>query len=462
MEQPTPPRGRITAHLSLVLASALAGVVVLYGVLTAKLALDAHAHAHGWPRGLGWLLMVLPLLAIATVAAGTRSAASGPRVTRFGGPAKAVAVLVALAALWPGWLGFEWMRGPHAYAWTWYAPDRPATARPLDAWSLGPTGMVRARSDALFLFNGEGRSGGTLRAPEGTSVCALSRTTPAFTGLVAYGRDAAGACGARVEAVDLRSSGGRLWGRDLSPAGGVPPVAVDGTAVVLDEAALLGLDLTSGTERWRAPLGTDCRVTALDGADGRILAVADCAGRPRLRALDAVTGRALWESPLAGTGRVLSVRPAAVQVPDGSVLLFDDTGRPRGSVAGLPTQPTPLAVGGLLIASGQGKKPGLSAYSLTDGRRVWHAGLDGHDVRGIAPGRAGGVDVVTSDRWWTYLWHLNGDSGAPGQRPTVLRDVPLGRRFEVYADQPAGYTFVNLDEGGRLPVYFSVRPVIGW
>ncbi|MGW9071646.1 hypothetical protein ACWGQT_19675, partial [Streptomyces yangpuensis] len=72
------------------------------------------------------------------------------------------------------------------------------------------------------------------------------------------------------------------------------------------------------------------------------------------------------------------------------------------------------------------------------------------------------VDVVTSTAARTHLWHLDGTTGRADAEPTILRDVPLGRRFEIYPTGVEGYTFVNLDPSGELPSYVALKRVRDW
>ncbi|WP_030663146.1 MULTISPECIES: PQQ-binding-like beta-propeller repeat protein [Streptomyces] len=445
--------------------TAVATVTALY------LLLLGHMAFVDWNRGRGPLLLLTPalgLLAYVLLARGR----GGSR----GAPVRWLAATVALAALWPAWQGYTWMRGPQAYAWTWWQAENPEQARPIGAWQLPSGGLVRARTDGLRIYNGEGRSAGGRAAPEGTAFCALSRTVAHDVGLVAAAR-APGGCGTRVSAVDLRQDD-ELWAKDLPAAppadANSPSVAVvDGTAAVVTDGALLGLDLRGGEERWRMPVPSGCRVRALDGAADRLLYVEDCpgAGTARLTSLDARTGTPAWQTPLpipSGELRMLSARPIALRAGD-AVRLFDDAGCERGTAAvsgpreDLLTEPGPSVSGDLLVLPVKGKIPGVSAYSLLDGHRVWHAGLDGATVLGLAQGRApGGVDVVTSTAARTHLWHLDGATGRRKAEPTILRDVPLGRRFEIYPTGTEGYTFVNLDPGGALPSYVALRRVTGW
>ncbi|MCX5149944.1 PQQ-binding-like beta-propeller repeat protein [Streptomyces sp. NBC_00320] len=467
MENGPPWRERLFAYLLFVGATALTGVLVLYLALFAHLA-SADVH----PRGRGWLALFIPLLAIA----GILLWRSRPR-TRVPVPVKALAVFLALAVLLPGWQAYAWMRGPQMYVWTWLQPMEPVPGQPVGVLRTRASELVRARTDGLYLINSEGRSGWRLPAPEGTSVCELSRSAPEDTGIVAYRRGDGGGtgagCGAQVAAVDLYS-GRTLWSKDLAPGGGQAVAVVGGTALAAAEGALLGLDAREGRERWRIEIPQGCTVGAVDGAGDRILYVERCAdGAARLTAADARTGARAWQSSLppglgpAGEVRIPSVQPVAVRVPDG-VLLFDDSGHGRGTIpVSGPQEDLSSTDGDLLITPVQGKSPGLSAYSLTDGRRLWHTGLGGEQPRALARGKGTGeVDVLTARGGWTYLWRLDERTGRRREQPAVLRDMPLAARFKMYTDTPDGPTFVNLDPETNaptaLPTVFWMAPVLGW
>ncbi|MEV7523151.1 PQQ-binding-like beta-propeller repeat protein [Streptomyces sp. NPDC091371] len=480
MNVETPLPERLFKAACLAVTAGLAAVALLYLVLFGKLMVadmpTNKCSSDTCPRGMGRLLIFVPLLGIAAGLLWSRIRAD--TATRRSWPARLLAAVVALAALWPGWSGYEWMRGPQMDVFGYQAPDRPSSVKPVGVWKPdGPSGMVvRARTDMLVAFNGEGRTGWRLSAPDRAAVCALSRSTPSNVGIVAYEGDRP-VCGSKIEAVDL-AEGRKLWAKDLAP----PSVsaAVGGTAVVAERGSLIGLDLREGVERWRVPVPGECRVMALDGAGDRALYVEQCASAARITAVDTRTGARSWQTPLPTASplreaQVLSAGPVAVRVAEtaargtDAVLLFDDTGRARGSVPSsgpeedLRSQPAPVVSGELLITPVKnGKAGGVSAYSLTDGHRVWHAGFGKESVNGLAAGPAGEVGVVTSYRWWKYLTRLDVDSGEREQESAVLRDAPLGTRFAFYPSSPGYCVFVNLDQSGTLPPIFDMNPVMGW
>ncbi|MCX5198702.1 PQQ-like beta-propeller repeat protein [Streptomyces sp. NBC_00249] len=476
-------RDWVVGASALAAAVGAAAVALLYFVLFCKLVFvdgpGGGCDGDDCPRGTGWLLLFTPLAGFVTylLCLGVRRVrAARGCLTWF------LAVCVGLFALGPGWQAFEWMRGPQMDLSGWQVPDRPSSVKPVGVWGTGTAGMlVRARTDMLVAFDGEGRKGWRLPAPDRAAVCALSRTTSEGTGLVSYAQDGRG-CGSRVEAVDV-GGGGRLWSRDQTSPGRAGTTAVVGsTAVVTEQGFVVGLDLREGSERWRVELPPGCSVQAVDGAGEQVLYVEECAGTARVTAVDARTGARAWQTVLPTATplrevRVLSARPLAVRVRETAergthaVLLFDAEGRARGSVpvSGeredlLPGPPHPVVTGEVMVTPVRdGKRLGVSAYSLTDGRRLWHTGLGENNVLGLAVTRPGEVAVVNAGPRWTYLSRLDLSDGRPRQEPTVLRDLPLSRHFEFFAGPPGSYAFVNLDahDNSRFPT-FDIDPVWGW
>ncbi|MEU9719175.1 PQQ-binding-like beta-propeller repeat protein [Streptomyces sp. NPDC047976] len=472
----TPLSERLWALLLICAAAAFGAVTLMYFVLFWKLSfVDMPGNECGsgtCPRGMGWLMLFTPALGAAAVLL-WKAVPEGVR--RRSCLVTLVAGAVALAALWPGWRAYEWMRGPQMYVSGWQMADGSGAAKPVGVWALPDSGggmLVRARVDGLVAFDGEGRHGWRLPAPERTAVCALSRDTSRGIGLMAYD-GGTGGCGKQVAAVDLKE-GRRLWTRDASSA---QVAAVGDTAVLTQPDSVAGLDLRGGGERWRLPVAAGCRVAGVGGAGERAVYVEECAGRTKARlvAVDARTGARAWEAALPtasalGEVRVLSAEPLAVRVKESAprgtdaVLLFDAGGRARGTVAAAELQGEPLVTGGLLVSAvGAGKKSGVAAYSLIDGRRAWHRGFGEEQVLGLASAAGPGeVAVVTSDHWWTYLTRLGEGDGGRREEATILREMPLGSRFVFRAGPPGFYVFVNLDADDALFPTFEVRPVWGW
>ncbi|MEV0413908.1 PQQ-binding-like beta-propeller repeat protein [Streptomyces sp. NPDC050448] len=349
MDTASRPRQRITAHLLLVLFSASAGVLALYLALLAKLALadlpGGTWSAESRPRGMGRLAVFIPLLLIALVLLWGWYRRSRPG-GRSPGAARAVAVLVALAALAPGWLGFSWMRGPQMDLFGWQTPEGPTAGKPLGSWAADPTSgdVVRVRADGVTAYNGEGRHGWDLRAPDGGAVCAMSKDSPSGVGLLTLST-AQGACGSRLMALDL--SGKERWTKDIPNLVGEPSAA-GSLAVAATADSVLAHDLRTGAELWRYPLPAGTVVPEVAAGPDRVLFLARTDQGSELFALDARTGSRSWQSPLpAGHGSpgIVSASPAAA-VADGRLLLFDDAGRPR---AGSQPSHVPATDGARLV-----------------------------------------------------------------------------------------------------------------
>ncbi|MCX5376846.1 PQQ-binding-like beta-propeller repeat protein [Streptomyces sp. NBC_00091] len=460
----------------LVGTAALGAVTLMYFVLFWKLSfVDMPGNECGsddCPRGMGWLMLFTPALGFLTwlLWQGVKEMQELRRSCLV----RLIAAVLAPVALWPGWLGYEWMRGPQMYVSGWQIPDGSGKAKPVGVWGLSnpvPGMFVRARVDGLVAFDGTGRRGWGLAAPEGTGLCALSRTTPSGIGLLSY-EGGTGGCGSQVAAVEL-GEGRSLWKRDASQA---LVAAVGDTAVLAEPNAVTGLGLREGGERWRAPVARDCLVRAVDGAGERAVYVEECraGATARLVSVDARTGARAWEAALPtvsrlGEVRVLSADPLAVHVKDTQrgtdvVLLFDAQGRERGRLPGGDLYGEPLVTGDLLVSPVKaGKKADVSAYSLIDGHRVWRTGFGDERILGLAPGRSPGeIAVVGSVHGWTYLTRLGRADGKRREESTILREVRLGNRFAFSAGPPGSYVFVNLDANDELQPTFEVMPVWGW
>ncbi|NXY97010.1 PQQ-binding-like beta-propeller repeat protein [Streptomyces sp. BR123] len=472
-DRPPPLVKRLRDHAVLAAACAATAVTVLYAALLEKLArVDMAGSVCGpedCPRGMG--LLVLFML-VAGVAAGLLWVAARRGRPWRSGVGWAVAVVVALTALWPAWNGFSWMRGPHMDLFGYQVPEGAGAGKPLGSWTgQRYSGLVvRVREDAAIVYNGEGRRNGGHRAPEGTKVCGMSPDAPSGTGILAFATVTAagvGPCGTRLAALDL-SEGKQLWAKDVpDPAGTVAaggPLAVSATA-----GAVLAHDLRDGTERWRAPLprpGATVQEVAA-GPDRVLVTLTSAEGGGELLALNAGTGAVAWQVPLpAGPERprIVSAVPAAV-VADNRLLLFDGTGRPRAAEGAQPPYVPSgdgqrRVFGDVLVVAvpEREKREVLEAYSLVDGRRLWRRAFD-HDWAVRALGDAGWTDriAVVTQGAFTHLWHLDPRTGTPSGESTVLRNLPMGDSIALH-----GRTFVNLDPGGRLPPIFDVAAAFGW
>ncbi|MFI5666972.1 hypothetical protein [Streptomyces sp. NPDC051704] len=138
MDTTSPQVKRLRDHVRLAAACAFSAVAVLYAALCAKLTAvdmtDGVCDYGGCPRGLD-LLLWWTLLAGAGAGALWWSVVKGRAYRSAVGWTAAVAV--ALVALWPGWLGFSWLRGPHMDLFSSQAPGSSAVGKPLGSWA-GP------------------------------------------------------------------------------------------------------------------------------------------------------------------------------------------------------------------------------------------------------------------------------------------------------------------------------------
>lgn len=502
---------RLAGGIAHALASALGCCAVMYGVLGVKLmVVDMPANecsGSDCPRGMlaVWLLAVVFGVGRAAVAGIASRMTEGFLSSRG---IVAVGVLGVLAGVWPGWLGYVWLRGPQMDAVWKVARDRPSSVEVLGYWTPDASSVVRVRSDVLRAY---GTARGDVRwsvpAPARSSVCALSRTAPSGIGVVGFERRGK-PCGATVAAVDLRT-GRTLWSRDVTPgdrdtAGGDGLVLASAgtTAVVRDRGAVVGLGLGDGSPRWRLGLAQNCGVRGFDGSGDGVLLVEECAGAAagrdvtlRLSLVDAGSGGRIWQRTLPTTGpvravQVLSADPVAVYVAEqdergfNGVVLYDDAGRRRAMIPLAGPEDdltlTPYGAAGLGYGSAargrmhvlhvavghgvfisvvndgeQGVSRGVSAYSLADGRRVWHRDFD-DGITALATGRDGEIDVVTSQTW-DQLWRMEPRSGALKGESVVLHGAPLSTGFDVRPRAQGGYLFVNLEAGSGRPALLAVE-----
>lgn len=274
MDTPLPLVKRLRDHVRLAAACAFSAVAVLYAVLCVKLTVvdmtDGVCDFGGCPRGLGSL--VLWALAAGLAAGGLWWSAVKGRGYRSG-VGWTVAVAVALVALWPGWLGFSWLRGPHMDLFSYQVPQSAEAGKPLGSWAGDPaTGFViRARADGVTGYNGEGRHGWGLPAPAGGAVCAMSTDTPSDTGLLTLTTAGSG-CGNRLVAVDI-TSGKQRWTKDIPKLVGKPS-AGGSLAVTATADAVVAYDLVTGAERWRSPLPAGASAMEVAAGPDRVLLLA--------------------------------------------------------------------------------------------------------------------------------------------------------------------------------------------
>ncbi|MDT0393819.1 MULTISPECIES: PQQ-binding-like beta-propeller repeat protein [Streptomyces] len=412
-----------------------------------------------------------------------------------------------LIALWPGWQAYLWMRGPVLDP-AWQAgQDRPASVRGVGAWTVGEDGatVVRARTDALVAYDsGSGDRGWVLRAPVRESVCAMSERIVDGVGLVAFARDEK-PCDT-VWGVDVRS-GRKVWERNISgrtvaygQGGGGLLTAGAGVAVVSAEHAVHGYGLADGAVRWTAELvpaaGTEgeddvaCEPVAASAASATTTVAVTCGSyegfhSAYLLTLATATGKELSRRDLPiesypSSAAVLSAEPFTLLVREkderglAAVLSYGDPGDPKREPVTIPltadeedlavdasdpafaARPVFRAVvadGSLIVAAAKPENDypeQVSAYSLDDGRRLWHTDL-GTPVEALAPAGPDRVAVLgESQRLWTLT---TGDGTRVGEEDgTTVRDISSkldsGPQLVRAGD---GWVIVNADGDSRPP-----------
>jgi hypothetical protein len=199
-----------------------------------------------------------------------------------------------------------------------------------------------------------------------------------------------------------------------------------GTAIVLTEDGIVGLDARTGAQRWTAGRpGGECSFQWAGASGATILGRANCLGGFTAVSLDPATGKAAWSYHATDpsndyTAQVLSVSPTVIS-DDGSgpratstVRVFSSSGAVTATFAGsgipgssaggpltIQTQPTDgfgspdVIAGGALVsvATDDSGHYGLVAWSLSAGQRLWVVPLP-DEVHDIA---AAGGDVVLAD-----------------------------------------------------------------
>ncbi|MEU2514537.1 outer membrane protein assembly factor BamB family protein [Streptomyces syringium] len=397
-----------------------------------------------------------------------------------------------VVGLLPGWLWHDSLIGQRVRL-DWRAPaDYPEAVRGVGNWSVGST-VVRARTDGLTAYAGrDGQVRWELTAPVQESVCAMSARTSKGTGLVAFGGYLKPCT--TLTLVNL-STGKSVWQQKFNGDESFPDATdgrialADGTAVVLEEDAVRGLDAESGKQRWKRPVPRDCQAVTVEASAARLLLVEQCrkdrAGdfTMRLASLDAATGKQRWSSPLPmKTGYsslyTVSVEPAVIALKErnergtAAVLAFDDKGRARGTVpfssrtetlaignGGFKARPalTAVVVRDTLVTVA--KEPGsssarrVSGYSLADGRRLWSKKYGSgkvyrDEVEALAVRPGGRLAVLTNTFSDGTIRHLDPRTGrqAGDIEPVSGRDDLVGAGgAELLPDADRGYVVVNQD-----------------
>ena len=246
---------------------------------------------------------------------------------------------------------------------------------------------------------------------------------------------------------------------------------------------VIGLDLSSGRERWR--LGP---VSSYDVRFGGAVFTAPLSGR--LHVFEAVTGRDLGALlPNGDEARVLSIVAREIYATtDNSLVRIDNPGslvwntRFSDLSAGRPNEHdlNCSVIGERVYVSISGPQPGLSALDRGNGRVLWKHGslyadnMDiGRDVRALPEGLLLAETAGATSRSIGMLSLLDPDTGRvraryPAQGALGLNGVPGGVVFGDYAGRIfrtsmiAGrgvwyYSSFNLAEGNIYPDDISMQ-----
>ncbi|GAA3371071.1 hypothetical protein GCM10020367_20260 [Streptomyces sannanensis] len=401
----------------------------------------------------------------------------------------------ALAALWPAGAWQRSIPSP-TYAVGWRATeDRPDTTRGLGNWAADDT-VVRARVDGLSGFAvRDGKERWVYQAPARQSVCAMSTRTAMGLGVIGLGRH--GKPCATVAAVRL-GTGKVLWTQrlatDIWSSDSVGRIALaDTTAVAVEAGAVRGFSAESGKQRWKRTVGEDCGVLDVDASARRAVFVEECDTpkdevRHRIVAVDAATGKELWNTRLPTETRLadlrmISAEPAVIRLKESdergvnAVLAFDDRGRPgmnlplSGRAGNLAfTEGTSLLVKAapdVFVAHGtlvtgvrmpeESDTRWIAGFRLTDGRRVWLRRLS-LPVSSLARRGAGQVAAIGQDYEGSRIWVLDTRTGADAVKPlpVIGKKIPTSYERELLPVDD-GYVVANTEASYGSPPFFRVR-----
>lgn len=363
------------------------------------------------PKGMGWMV-TLGFIGIFVFGPMTFIAMAGARAGAWG--RWAIVPLMVVGVL-PALLIFDVLHGPGLKTVWATPPERPTSVEGLGSWQHGSL-VMRARFDGVVAHDvGTGRRAWVYDIPAPQALCAMSRTADGGIGLI--GHAAENAPCSNVSAIDL-TTGRALWTKAL------PPDSVSGRSVEDDVLALTGdaiavqtddqimsYTVREGAARWTAKAGERCRFQHVVGGGGQFVTEVSCVEtQPRIRAIDAVTGRTRWETavPIRGTSAnisLLSASPVLTRVMEGGqrgvdVLAgFDQNGRITTQIqvddaerrlypeeTGFDAAPLRrlLIHDGTLIIAGRttDNDEMVYAYTLTDGRERWATEIP-DDVRSM-------------------------------------------------------------------------------
>ena len=433
------------------------------------------------------LLFVIPPTRSAVLVIGT----AGPAVTA------AVLIVGAAGGLLAGQPLFSiWHGTDLSIAWTApydSAPDLTTVGAWADAGSL-----VRVRVDQVVSYDGAtGLPRWTLPIPGTDVACSASSDTGSdgagTIGLVMYGPDS-GPCD-HVMAVDL-ATGHQAWAAPLQSSYSGDSATdllgvAGGTAVVLTDEAITGLDARTGTTRWT--LTSQCSFQQLYASGSSAVALASCDGASYdVISIDPATGKAAWQyhvtEPSGGYQfQILSASPVVVSDaltgPRGTteVRVFGPRGAATATfpVSGIPDPgasgqltldiaptdgfgvPALIADGALVgIAQGNGGHSALVSFALSSGKQQWLVPLpdEVHDITAGGSAQSGQVMLVDESNPAYSLEEVGLATGKLRSFGYFRHDVFESSDSALFA-VGNDYLVVNLDgSGGNPPVAAITAP----
>lgn len=393
------------------------------------------------------------------------------------GPVLAMGLAASKAGRWAKWAGaplllagallassiFTAMHGATLKT-VWAAPGERSTTtvESLGSWQYGSL-VMRARFDGLIAYDvATGRRGWAhdVQAPQ--VLCAMSRTTEKGIGLIGHADEHKPCTG--ITAVDL-TTGRALWTRSL-PADAIYGSAVEGDVIAVAgdvglaqaDEELRAFTLREGGEPWKVKAAEGCRFRHVAGGGDQFLTESSCRdAQPRIRAIDAATGRTRWETAVPVRGitaniALFSAFPAVVHVAEGGqrgvdvLAAFDAAGRITAQVqvddgerrldlsgSGFDAMPVRrlLVTGGGLVVPGSNAdhEDMVYTYELSDGRERWATRLP-DDVGSMA--MAGDRIVTVQDSLFSpRVYQLSARTGERSDLGVIAEDGSLSET-ELY------------------------------
>ena len=227
---------------------------------------------------------------------------------------------------------------------------------------------------------------------------------------------------------------------------------------ISSETAIIDQWPTEGPkERWRAPGGIGMSGLAIQG--GKLLTMVQRDDEQQLIALNSITGKPLWSTPIApayknqmgngprATPTVAGGRAfvftgegilAAVNVDDGKVLWSHNVlSEHKGEPADYGMACSPLVIGDLVIVTAGAPQAAVVAYDIKSGKQAWTAGDEAAGYSSPALLKLGGQDQIVAFTGASVLGLLPKNGSLLWQYPFVTDfgcniATPLAYRDQVF------------------------------